>query len=100
MAEIVLSKKAAIDLEDIWNYTFDNWSEKQADIYYESLTESFQDIKRNPNIGKSYFSIIDDLKGYKISKHIIFYRILDKELIRIERILHERMDLGDRITDT
>jgi toxin ParE1/3/4 len=54
MAEIVLSKKAAIDLEDIWNYTFHNWSEKQADIYYESLTESFQDIKRNPNIGKSY----------------------------------------------
>jgi len=34
------------------------------------------------------------LKGYKVNKHIIFYRLLDKgKTIEIARILHEKMDL-------
>ena len=37
MAKYLLTNKAVEDLADIWNYTFDVWSEKQADAYYNML---------------------------------------------------------------
>ena len=32
-----LTNKAVADLSAIWNYTYDYWSEKQADNYYNML---------------------------------------------------------------
>ena len=37
MAKYELTHKAVEDLAKIWEYTIDNWSEKQADKYYNSL---------------------------------------------------------------
>jgi toxin ParE1/3/4 len=33
MAKVILRKKAIDDLNDIWDYTFEKWSAKQADKY-------------------------------------------------------------------
>lgn len=33
MAEYQLTRKAVEDLNRIWEYTFDRWSEQQGDIY-------------------------------------------------------------------
>ena len=37
MAKFKLTNKAVEDLSKIWDYTFEVWSETQADKYYESL---------------------------------------------------------------
>ena len=37
MKKYHLTKKAFEDLSDIWTYTYDNWSEEQADKYYSIL---------------------------------------------------------------
>jgi toxin ParE1/3/4 len=37
MANVVLRQKAIDDLNDIWDYTIKEWSEKQADKYYEII---------------------------------------------------------------
>ena len=36
MAKYLITNKAVEDLSKIWEYTFDNWSEDQADKYYSS----------------------------------------------------------------
>ncbi len=99
MAKYKLTNKAVEDLSGIWDYTLDNWSEKQADKYYDFLLENCQDIANNPDLGKNYNGITKDLFGLKASRHIIFYRKLVDKPIEITRILHERMDLKDRITE-
>jgi len=35
MAKYELTNKAVADLNGIWEYTFENWSENQADRYYD-----------------------------------------------------------------
>lgn len=35
-----LTNKAVEDLEKIWDYTFEKWSEQQADKYYALLIDS------------------------------------------------------------
>jgi toxin ParE1/3/4 len=97
MVPIKLTNSAIKDLSDIWNYTFEAWSESQADKYYKLILNACAAIARKPLQGKAYEEIHPGLKGKKTSKHIIFYRILENNSIEITRILHERMDLKTKL---
>ncbi|MCU4176278.1 type II toxin-antitoxin system RelE/ParE family toxin [Carboxylicivirga sp. N1Y90] len=99
MAKYELTNKAVIDLNNIWDYTFDTWSEYQADKYYDILLSSCQDIADNPELGTNYTEINSELFGLKVNRHIIFYRKSIDNPIEITRILHEQMDLKNRITE-
>ena len=99
MPEYKLTNKAVTDLSKIWEYTFEIWSEKQADKYYDGLISNCQEIAENPDLGKTYEGIATQLLGMKANRHIIFYRTINEEYVEITRILHERMDLKKRITE-
>ena len=99
MAKFELTNKAVEDLSKIWNYTFEIWSENQADKYYEMLISNCQEIADNPSLGKNYEGITQKLFGLKANRHIIFYREIERDYIEITRILHERMDLKNRILE-
>lgn len=98
MAKVILRQKAIDDLNDIWDYTFKKWSAKQADKYYAIIKLACIEIGENINIGKEYSGINRNLLGLKTGRHIIFYQSLSEERIEIIRILHERMDLKNKIT--
>jgi len=99
MAKYYLTKKAITDLANIWDYTLEKWSEKQADNYYQNLIESFEEITQKPFLGKNYEGITSGLSGFKVKKHIIFYREISKDEIEITRILHGSMNLKKRIRE-
>ena len=50
MAKYYLTNKAVDDLTKIWNYTFDQLSEQQADKYYQMLIENGQNNQFLPNL--------------------------------------------------
>ena len=99
MAKVILRQEAIDDLNDIWNYTFEEWSEMQADKYYAMLKFACMQIGENPELGKEYNGINSNLLGLRTGKHIIFYQVVTENEIEVIRILHERMDLKDRIDD-
>ncbi len=70
MAKYILTNKAVDDLSKIWNYTLHKWSESQADKYYKALLKNIIDIANNPDFGKSYSVIIEDLLGIRVGRHI------------------------------
>lgn len=93
MAKVILRWAAIIDLNNIWVYTFEKWSENQADIYYGVIKFACKVIGENSHVGKEYSAIKKDLLGLKVVKHIIFCNLISNEDIEIFRMLHERMDL-------
>ena len=97
MGKYELTRRAVSDLNEIWQYTVNNWSEKQADRYYNMLLDICQEIADNPELGRTYDEIIPELFGVKANRHIIFYRKMRGRPIEITRILHERMDLKRRM---
>ena len=99
MAEYKLTNEAVEDLSKIWNYTFEVWSEKQADKYYDGLISNCEEIAENLDLGKNYEGISKQLLGIKSNRHIIFYRTLNENYVEITRILQERMDLKKRIAE-
>ena len=54
-------------------------------------------IPTSTGAAKAITRIFPDLKGKIASKHIIFYRIMEDKSIEITRILHERMDLKNKL---
>jgi toxin ParE1/3/4 len=99
MVKYFLTNKAIEDLSKIWEYTFEVWSENQADKYYELLTSCFQELVRKPTIGKHYHEIDNSILGLRVGKHIVFYRVANSGDIEIIRILHQRMDLKSKIDE-
>ena len=61
----ILSNEAENDLENIWFYTFQTWSIRQADEYLNLIVNQIQYIANNPKSGKDYGKI---RKGYFRSK--------------------------------
>lgn len=97
MARYKLTNKSVDDLTEIWNFTLDNWSESQADIYYNMLLGNCQALASNPDAGRDYSAVIQNLLGFRAGRHIIFYRKTGNDEIEIARILHEQMDLKNRL---
>lgn len=99
MAKFLISEKAVLDLTKIWEYTYEVWSENQADKYYELLIEACQEISKHPDMGRNYDEIEKNILGFSVGKHIIFYQEIKPSAILIVRILHERMDLKNRLDE-
>jgi toxin ParE1/3/4 len=91
-----ISNKAIQDLEDIWFYSSNKWSQEQADRYYNSLIEEFTFLAKHPKIGRK----ADEIKeGYRIDlfkSHLILYTQLE-DRIQIVRILHHSMDIKKQL---
>lgn len=98
MTKYSITNQAVEDLNSIWLYTCENWSENQANKYYDLLLKSISGIANNPTLGKQYKMITNNLYGLKVSRHIIFYRFEEGEAVLIVRILHERMDIETKIS--
>ena len=94
----VISKKAVSDLEEIWLYTVEKWSVEQADRYYNLIFDEINYICKNSTAGKSMEHVRKGYRASKVKSHLIFYRVLN-DTIEVIRILHERMDIENRLNE-
>lgn len=95
-----ISKEASKDLEKIWLYTFETWSVKQADHYFDLLMNEIEYLSENPASGKDYSEIRAGYFRSRVKSHFIFYKInLKNEEIEIIRILHQQMDILSRLDE-
>ena len=99
MAKFILTNKAIDDLTTIWDYTFEFWSEQQADKYYKELIDDCYFLANNQDVGRKYDQIGNEIFGFKSGQHLIFYRKLIQNEIEITRILHAQMDLKSRMKE-
>ena len=87
-----LSPLAKADLEEIWLYTFRQWSQEQADGYNRIIMTAIKGLAS----GNKVWQRADVREGYwkyKVGRHIIYFRCPNGYLDVI-RILHERMDVN------
>jgi len=96
MAKFLLTHKAVEDLTSIWEYTYDTWSERQANKYYALLIQACQEISSKPKRGKVYDDIAPGIMGHVAYRHLILYKIISPKEVLIVRILHGQMDLKSK----
>ncbi len=95
-----LSRKAEEDLEGIWLYTLGTWSKEQADRYLSLIFDEIEFLSINPKTGQDFDHIRKNYRHSKVKSHLIFYKHKkSNDIIEVIRILHERMDLENRISE-
>jgi len=94
----IISNEAAIDLEKIWLYTYENWSLQQADRYFNLIMDEIENLSNDPHSGIDYSLIRKEYFKSRVKSHFIFYKINNKKNeIEIIRILHQQMDIDTQL---
>lgn len=88
----ILSEAADQDLENIFDFTLNQFGFDQAEKYLLEIEDVFKILVLHPGSGKARNEIKEGLYSFPKDNHIIFYRILDKQ-IQIIRVLHGSRDL-------
>jgi toxin ParE1/3/4 len=96
--KIVFLEAAIQDLEEIWHYTFATWSLEQADRYHSLIAKEIEFLAKKPKSAKTLDHLRKGYRSSKVKSHYIFYRFTLRE-IEIIRILHESMDIPNRLND-
>lgn len=99
MAKYRITEKALEDINAIWFYTAANWSVEQADRYYNLIFDEIEYIAENFMEARSYESVKPGYRVSKVKSHLIFFRKAWNEEVEGVRVLHERMDLENRLND-
>ena len=94
-----ISAKALEDLEDIWLYSYRKWSKEQADKYHRLIFEEIESIVINYDLCRSVDYIRIGYKVTKVKSHLIYFKKSNDGVIEIIRILHQKMDIENRINE-
>ncbi len=93
-----ISEKAISDLEKIWFYTLNKSSKEQADRYHQLIMQEIEFIADNFNLSREVNHIRAGYRITKVKSHLIFLRKVG-DFIEIIRILHENMDIENRLSE-
>jgi toxin ParE1/3/4 len=92
-----ISDKAIEDINSIWLYTLENWPFEQADKYYRFIYQIITSIPNNFEKGKDIGNIKFGYRQIKVKSHYIIYKKAEDGIVEIIRVLHEKMDILNRL---
>ena len=87
----LISEEASADLEEITDY-FLNVSVEAGDRFVKEFDRKCLYLTQFPYIGKRYAELASDLRGLRLERYIIFYRVYSDRL-SIVRIVNASRDL-------
>ena len=89
--EFRMLPRAAQDLENIYQYSYQEFGGVKAEQYIRGLDFAFNKLATDPQLGIDYSYVKDGLLAYRVVSHVIFFK-LGIDGIVIIRILHKSMD--------
>lgn len=97
MGNYKLSKKAEIDLAEMYEFGVYKFGLLEAQKYFSGMHDVFQVLDDNIELGRDASEFIKDLKRFTYKTHIIFY-LITTDGIFILRVLSQRMDYEYNLT--
>ena len=114
MRKLNLTDRAGQDLDAIYAYTEERYSQRQADQYEQLLSQSLKDIQHDPyrpeskdrtDIGSGLRSLhtrhSTSRSGTEVKnpRHVVIYYLPNEDQITVSRILHDSMDVQRHISE-
>lgn len=94
----VLAPAAAADLRDIVRCTREQWGVVQARRYADQLDEGFAALAMGHPPFKDLSPLLPGLRSKLVGSHFVFGLVRPPQPALILAILHERMDLMQRLS--
>lgn len=91
--QLEFGRRAQADLDDIRDYSVEQFGIARAIAYLDAIEAAFRRILSFPEIGVARQDLRPGLRTLSCQQHRIYY-VVDGDRIRIMRVLHQRMDEG------
>ncbi|OQD43415.1 type II toxin-antitoxin system RelE/ParE family toxin [Flavobacterium sp. ASW18X] len=88
----LLTKDADSDLDEIFDYSEAEFGFNKAVKYLSDFENLFEQLVKNPNLGRERNEIKKGIYSIIENEHIVFYEIHENHIL-IARVLHGRKDI-------
>ena len=92
MPEYRFTPEAENDLQQIIDYTLEQWGKAQARDYVDGLEALAGQLADNPGLGTDRDQLIQGLLSFPYESHVLYY-LRQAHGMTIIRVLHKRMDV-------
>jgi len=96
MAYLALTRRALLDIEDIKSYSIEQWGEKVAGEYLQSIEDALNLLRQNPKLLKCKPHCSRSLSFYRVRQHFLVCALI-KERVLVLTVKHGSMDLPERL---
>ena len=86
-----ISSRATRDIRSLLRYSLETWGIQSRDEYARMLDEALLHLADFPEIGSASPDLFAGARMLPVGHHVIYYQ-LEKDILRIIRVLHERND--------
>lgn len=94
-----LSSAAQDDWYNILEYTYDRFGEEQVRIYTAKLNDCLHDLANDNGLWKEIAIDESVVRVKNCHRHILFAKVTASNTVTVIAILHERMDIVNRLKD-
>jgi len=91
MPEFRLTRRADADIAGVADYTIEQFGIKQSHRYADALNTCFQNVAKNPQLGRRIEQLAPNLRRFQYQSHIVFYVPHDDGVLII-RVPHKSVD--------
>lgn len=98
MTKVHFTSRTLDDLQDIYDYSIEEWGEKTALKYMSSFEDAFRLVQENPNLLRINEKISSRFYIYNVRKHYLICDIINEEIYVIT-IKHISMNVLERLRD-
>lgn len=91
--KVKYTRRAEMDMEEIYLYTRNKWGRRQAELYTDKLLRKIAHTSELPNDvqTRDRSNLLSGCRSTQSQKHHVFYLVKDT-FIEVIRILHENMN--------
>ncbi len=93
---IRLSRRAALDLAKIADYSVSRWGQRVADEYLDSFDDALEMLAAHPDLLRDIPELSGVLKWYRVNQHYLICTVIDT-VIYVVTIQHGSMDIPNRL---
>lgn len=91
MVNYELSKRAEIDMAEIYEYGIFQFGLNQADNYLDEMEAQFEMLYDRPELRRKAFDLRKNLYRFKYESHVIFFHLIENQAF-VLRVLGGQMD--------
>jgi toxin ParE1/3/4 len=92
-----LTRQVKAELDDIWHYiAVESGSLEIADRVVETITDTFLQLSKHPNLGRRRDDIRGGLRSINAGSYVVIYRV-EGNNVRILHVVHGRRDIKSAI---
>ena len=90
MANFFLSRAAQKHLQDIAQYTQQNWGAAQVKKYLQEIEMTMNFLLEQPHLGRLCPELGEQIFRFPVKSHMIYYRVRKQDIVIIG-VLHKSM---------